>query len=73
VQILAGRNDPLVPPGNAEYLHDRLPHSRLNLLDAGHFPWEEVPDQYGAVVLEWLRAGHLEATPSVSARRMGIQ
>lgn len=73
VQILAGRNDALVPPGNAEYLHDRLAHSRLTLLDAGHFAWEEVPDLYGGIVLEWVRVGHLEATPSVSARRMGIQ
>ncbi len=58
VQILAGRKDALVPPANAEYLHDRLPHSRLSFLDAGHFAWEEVPDQYGGIVLEWLRIGH---------------
>jgi len=73
VQILAGRNDALVPPGNAEYLHDRLPHSRLNLLDAGHFAWEEVPDQYGGIVLEWLRVGHLDAARSASAREIGIR
>lgn len=60
VQILAGRNDGLVPPANAEYLRDRLAHSRLNLLDAGHFAWEEVPDQYGGIALEWLRTGYLE-------------
>jgi len=73
VQVLAGRNDALVPPGNAEYLHDRLPHSRLNLLDAGHFAWEEVPDQYGGIVLEWLRVGHLDAARSASAREIGIR
>lgn len=67
VQIVAGRNDGLVPPANAEYLRDRLSHSRLNLLDAGHFMWEEVPDQYGAIVLGWLRTGHLEAAPGSAA------
>ena len=60
VLILAGRNDALVPPANAEYLHNRLSHSRINLLNAGHFAWEEVPDEYGGVVLEWLRIGHRE-------------
>jgi pimeloyl-ACP methyl ester carboxylesterase len=60
VQILASRKDPLVPPANAEFLRDRLPHSRLLFLDAGHFAWEEVSDQYGTAVLEWLQQGHRE-------------
>jgi pimeloyl-ACP methyl ester carboxylesterase len=70
VQILAGRNDELVPPANAEFLHGRLAHSRLNLLDAGHFAWEELPDQYGDIVLEWLRSGHLEAARSGRAETL---
>ena len=37
VQIIAGRRDTVVPPVNAEYLHERLPHSELHLLDSGHF------------------------------------
>ena len=60
VQILASRKDPLVPPANAEFLHDRLPHSRLHFLDAGHFAWEEVSDEYGTAVLEWLQTGYRE-------------
>ena len=67
---MAGRKDPLVPPANAEYLHDRLTHSRLHFLDAGHFAWEEVPDQYGNLIVEWLRSGHREmasATPTFPA------
>jgi pimeloyl-ACP methyl ester carboxylesterase len=68
VQILAGRNDGLVPPANAEYLRARLAHSRLSLLDSGHFMWEEVPDQYGDIALEWLRTGYLE-TAGVGAER----
>ena len=33
-----------VPTPNQEFLHARLPHSRMDLLPAGHFAWEEVPD-----------------------------
>jgi pimeloyl-ACP methyl ester carboxylesterase len=66
VQILAGRNDALVPAANDEYLHERLPHSRLHFLDAGHFAWEEVPDQYGSVVVDWLVTGHRQATAETS-------
>src|SRR5262249_52807487 len=34
VRIIAGGRDTVVPPVNAEYLHERLPHSELHLLDA---------------------------------------
>jgi pimeloyl-ACP methyl ester carboxylesterase len=54
VQIVCGREDELVPPGNAEFLHDRLPNSRIDLLPAGHFAWEEVPDLYGGILISWL-------------------
>jgi pimeloyl-ACP methyl ester carboxylesterase len=60
VQIVAGRDDQLVPVANAEFLHERLPRSRVDLLAAGHFSWEEVPEKYGDVVLSWLRSGHRE-------------
>jgi pimeloyl-ACP methyl ester carboxylesterase len=48
VQIIAGRRDMVVPPINAEYLHERLPHSELHLIDSGHFVWEEAADEYAA-------------------------
>jgi pimeloyl-ACP methyl ester carboxylesterase len=69
VQIVAGRKDPLVPAANAEFLHDRLPHSRLHFLDAGHFAWEEVPDQYGTLVVEWLQDVHRETASVTRAAR----
>jgi pimeloyl-ACP methyl ester carboxylesterase len=56
VQIIAGRKDPVVPPANAEYLHERLPHSRLDVLDAGHFVWEEAADEYADAITGWWRA-----------------
>ena len=53
-QILAGRNDDLVPWSNNQYLHDLLPNSEIHRLDAGHFAWEQAPEEYGGLVAEWV-------------------
>ena len=53
VQNIAGGHDQAVPPANSEYLHKRLPHSKLDILDAGHFTWEDAADQYAALVTSW--------------------
>ena len=58
VQIIAGGRDTAVPPANAEFLHDRLPHSKLALLDAGHFTWEDAADAYAALVMTWWGGGY---------------
>jgi pimeloyl-ACP methyl ester carboxylesterase len=59
VCIVQGRNDQVVPPANAEFLHDRLPHSRVDFIEgAGHFCWEEKPDEYAALVTDWWNQGH---------------
>jgi pimeloyl-ACP methyl ester carboxylesterase len=50
--IINGRNDPVVPLANAEFLDERLPNSRVVLIDGGHFIWEEAPAEYAAAVLE---------------------
>ena len=52
VTVLAGRRDHVVPLANATYVADRVPVSHTVVLDAGHFLWEEVPDQYAAAVLD---------------------
>jgi pimeloyl-ACP methyl ester carboxylesterase len=52
VTIINGRHDRVVPVTNAEFLDERLPTSRVVLIDAGHFVWEEAPAQYASVVLE---------------------
>lgn len=57
VQIISGRRDPVVPPVNAQYLHDRLPRSELHLIDAAHFIWEDAADEYAAVVSAWWTDG----------------
>ena len=54
VRIVAGAQDQVVPPVNAEFLHQRLPHSRVDLIaGAGHFCWEEKPAEYAALVTGW--------------------
>jgi pimeloyl-ACP methyl ester carboxylesterase len=58
VQILAGRRDTVVPPVNAEYLHERLPHSELHLLNSGHFAWEDAADDYASLVTAWWADGY---------------
>jgi pimeloyl-ACP methyl ester carboxylesterase len=63
VQIIAGRRDRLVPALSAEFLHARLPRSKLDVIDAGHFTWEDAPDQYAALVTSWWGGGSTTAVP----------
>jgi pimeloyl-ACP methyl ester carboxylesterase len=56
VQIIAGRHDPLVPPSNAEFLHARLPHSKLDILETGHYTWEDGADDYLELTRTWIEA-----------------
>ena len=60
VQIVSARDDPLVPTANQDFLYSRLPNSRIDLLAAGHFAWEEVPDLYGDLLIRWLNGGYRE-------------
>ncbi|MCW3015513.1 MAG: hypothetical protein JWO02_2605 [Solirubrobacterales bacterium] len=53
VQIIAGARDPAVPPVNAEFLHERLPNSELDIIDTGHFTWEDGADEYAVLVTSW--------------------
>jgi pimeloyl-ACP methyl ester carboxylesterase len=52
VTIINGRHDRVVPLANAEFLDQRLPASRLVIIDAGHFVWEEASAQYASAVLD---------------------
>ena len=61
VLIINGARDPVVPPVNAEYLHERLPKSKLDIIDAGHFIWEDAADTYAALVTSWWAGGYAKA------------
>ena len=52
VTIINGRHDRVVPLANAEFLDERLPNSRVVLIDGGHFIWEEAPTEYASTVVD---------------------
>jgi pimeloyl-ACP methyl ester carboxylesterase len=52
VTIINGRHDRVVPVANAEFLDERLPNSRVVIIDGGHFIWEDAPAEYASAVLE---------------------
>jgi pimeloyl-ACP methyl ester carboxylesterase len=56
VTIINGLNDRVVPLANAEFLDARLPNSRVVVIDAGHFVWEEAPAEYASAVLDAIGA-----------------
>lgn len=58
VLIIAGARDAAVPQVNAEYLHRRLPRNKLDVIDAGHFTWEDAAAEYAAIVTSWWSGGY---------------
>jgi pimeloyl-ACP methyl ester carboxylesterase len=60
-QIVAGRNDDLVPWSNNEYVNELVPNSKIHALDAGHFAWEQAAEEYGRLVVDWIDSGYLRA------------
>jgi pimeloyl-ACP methyl ester carboxylesterase len=67
VQIIAGARDAAVPAVNAEFLDVRLPNSKLDILDAGHFTWEDAADEYAALVTSWWSGGSTTLRPAAAS------
>lgn len=59
VLVFAGLADRVVPLANAEFLAAHLPRARLATIDAGHFVWEEAPDEFAPLVADWVAGGYL--------------
>ena len=57
-QIVAGREDDLVPWSNNQYLDELLPNSEIHPLEAGHFAWEKAAADYGRLVVDWVNGGY---------------
>src|ERR1700734_761944 len=57
-QITVGRYDPFVPVSNAEGLHKGLPKSKLDVIDCGHFVWEDAAEVYGKLAREFIQGGY---------------
>ncbi len=67
-QIIVGLHDPFVPVSNAEGLHKGLPKSQLNVIDCGHFVWEDEADTYRQACLR-LHSGRLRKTLTLNKRK----
>ena len=57
VAIVVGRNDPYGLARDAAVLRERLPHARLDVLEAGHCVWEERAPEFESIVTQWVRGG----------------
>ncbi len=55
VLVITGRHDPFVPVSNGQFLVDRLPTARLEIVDTGHLVWEDAADVYAEFVLDWVK------------------
>ena len=53
MEIINGLWDWAVPPSNGKFLDDRLPNSKLDVIDAGHFTWEDNAEEYTNLVTSW--------------------
>lgn len=56
--VISGKDDPIVPPANGQFLADRLPHCRAEVIDAGHFVWEDAAETYADLISEWISGGY---------------
>ncbi len=55
VLVLSGRGDPFVPPSNGEFLQAHLPRCEAHVIEAGHFVWEDAPEEYARKATDWLK------------------
>ncbi|HEY3740148.1 MAG TPA: alpha/beta hydrolase [Bryobacteraceae bacterium] len=57
-QIIVGRHDPFVPVSNAEGLRRGLPKSNINVLECGHFVWEDAAAEYARLACDFITGGY---------------
>jgi pimeloyl-ACP methyl ester carboxylesterase len=57
-QLIVGLHDPFVPVSNAEGLHRCLPKSQLNVIDCGHFVWEDQAETYATLACDFIQGGY---------------
>ncbi|MFX1329334.1 MAG: alpha/beta fold hydrolase [Promethearchaeota archaeon] len=54
--ILAGKNDIITPPSQAQRIHDNIPNSQLCIFErSGHYPFYEESDEFFKVIREWFK------------------
>jgi len=57
-QITVGRHDPFVPVSNAEGLRRGLRKSNLDVVDCGHFVWEDAAAEYANLACDFITGGY---------------
>ena len=57
-QLTVGKHDPFVPVSNAEGLLRGLPKCKLDVIDCGHFVWEDEPQQYAQLARDFIQGGY---------------
>lgn len=63
--LIAGRRDRCIPHRHTLQAHQALPGSRLAVLEAGHFPHSEHPEQVAELILDLLAASTAAAAATV--------
>jgi hypothetical protein len=58
-----------VLPVNANFLHEPLPHSRLDFVDANHFAYEDRAEEHAALILDWWNGGYERVDPLPASTR----
>ena len=69
VAIVVGRNDPYGLARDAALLRERLPHARLDVLEAGHCVWEERAPEFESIVTQWVNGGFRGETDVIDQDR----
>jgi hypothetical protein len=52
--------------------HLAEPHSKLDIVEAGHFTWEDAAADYAALITSWWAGGH-EATSRTPVKSLKSQ
>lgn len=52
--VIAGREDPVAPLANADFLGRSLARARVEIVECGHFVWQDAPDKYADLLTEWI-------------------
>jgi len=55
VLVLSGSGDPFVPPSNGAFLQAHLPRCEAHVIEAGHFVWEDAPEEYARQATAWIK------------------
>jgi pimeloyl-ACP methyl ester carboxylesterase len=55
IMIVHGSSDPIVPLINSKWLAKAIPRSKLRIVEAGHMPHEELPDEFVKLVTDFVK------------------